>query len=144
MSAYLTTPRRQPLDRERGDAMPPEYWADSYLDKKRTADEAVRLIRPGQRVFIGSACGEPQELVRALSEAAKRLTGLEIVRMMSRETTSLTSIANRTQDLNLSVRNIYLGSARVEPIARNRRFVTPMNMSDVPELFKTRKLPRLA
>jgi acyl-CoA hydrolase/GNAT superfamily N-acetyltransferase len=121
--------------------MASQYWADNYPEKKTTAEEAVRMIRPGQRVFIGSACGEPQELVRALSEAAKRLTGLEIVRMMSRETTSLTAIANRTQDLSLSVRNIYLGSARAEPLARNRRFVTPMNMSDVPELFKTRKLP---
>jgi acyl-CoA hydrolase/GNAT superfamily N-acetyltransferase len=29
----------------------------------------------------------------------------------------------------------------VEAIAANRRFITPMNMSDVPSLFKTRKLP---
>lgn len=117
------------------------YWADSYIEKKRSSIEAVNLIKPGQRVFIGSACGEPQELVRLLSDAAGKLTGLEIVRMMSQETTSLTAIANQTQDLNLNIRTIYLGSAGVDPIARNMRFITPMNMSDVPGLFKTRKLP---
>jgi len=117
------------------------YWADSYLEKKRSSKEAVSLIKPGQRVFIGSACGEPQELVRLLSDAAAKLTGLEIVRMMSQETTSLTTIANQTQDLNLNIRTIYLGSAGVDSIARNMRFITPMNMSDVPGLFKTRKLP---
>ena len=86
------------------------YWADSYVEKKCSAEEAVKSIQPGQRVFIGSACGEPQELVRALSKAADRLTGLEIVRMMSQETTSLTAIANRTRDYNMYIRSIYLGA----------------------------------
>ena len=116
-------------------------WADSYVEKKRSAAEAIEFIRPGQRVFIGSACGEPQELVRALSEASGKLTGLEIVRLMSQETTSLTAIANRTKDLSLNIRAFYLGSVGTEHIARNMRFITPMNMSDVPNLFKTKKLP---
>ena len=34
-------------------------------DKLVSAEDAVRHIRPGDRVFIGSACGEPQDLVRA-------------------------------------------------------------------------------
>jgi len=117
------------------------YWADSYIEKRQTAAAAIRMIRPGYRVFIGSACGEPQELVRELSEASKRLTGVEIVRTLSQETTSLTAIANRTHDLNLTIRTIYLGSAGADPIAQNRRFVTPVNMSEVPGLFKTHKLP---
>jgi len=117
------------------------YWADSYIEKRQTAAAAIRRIQPGQRVFIGSACGEPQELVRQLSEASKRLTGVEIVRMLSQETTSLTAIADRTRDLSLNIRTIYLGSAGSDPIAQIRRFITPVNMSDVPSLFKTRKLP---
>ncbi len=117
------------------------YWADSYIEKKCSADAAVKQIRPGQRVFIGSACGEPQELVRSLSKAANRLTGLEIVRMMSQETTSLTAIANRTRDFNMYIRTIYLGSVGIETIARSKRFITPMNMSDVPGLFTTKNLP---
>ncbi len=118
------------------------YWADNYIEKRKSAVEAIKMIRSGQRVFIGSACGEPQELVRVLSETARRVSGLEIVRMLSMETSSLTAIANRTQDHSLSIRTIYLGSARGEEIiTRNVRFITPMNMSDVPGLFKTHKLP---
>lgn len=117
------------------------YWADNYVEKKKTAEEAIQTIRPGQRVFIGSTCGEPQTLVRALSAQALHFSGLEIVRLLSRETTSLTDIANRTKDTSLNVRTIYLGSTRNESIARNKRFITPMNMSDVPGLFKSRKLP---
>jgi acyl-CoA hydrolase len=42
-------------------------WTTRYADKIVSADEAARKIQAGDRVFIGSACGEPQELVRALS-----------------------------------------------------------------------------
>ena len=117
------------------------YWADNYVEKRKSAEAAIKTIRDGQRVFIGSACGEPQALVRTLSDQAINFSGLEIVRLMSQETTPLMDIANRTQDTSINIRTIYLGSARVENIARNKRFVVPMNMSDVPGLFKSRKLP---
>ena len=32
---------------------------DHYKSKLQKADTAVRMIRSGQRVFIGSSCGEP-------------------------------------------------------------------------------------
>jgi acyl-CoA hydrolase/RimJ/RimL family protein N-acetyltransferase len=117
------------------------YWADAYLEKRRSAADAVRLIKSGQRVFIGSACAQPQELVRALSEAAPRLSGLEIVRLLSTETTPLSALADQTQDFALNLRTIYLGSANSELIARQQRFITPMNMSEVPDLFISKKLP---
>jgi acyl-CoA hydrolase len=117
------------------------YWADSYIEKRVSAERAISIIKPGQRIFIGSACGEPQELVRALAAHSQYFTGLEIVRMMSRESAPLTEIATKTHEYNWSVRHIYLGSASSESFARNMRFITPMNMSDVPALFMRRKLP---
>ncbi len=117
------------------------YWADNYLDKRRSPEDAIKIIRPGQRVFIGSACGEPQALVQALADHAHLFSGLEIVRMMSHESAPLTEIANKTYEANFSIRHIYLGSARSESFRNNLRFVTPMNMSEVPSLFKSRKLP---
>lgn len=118
-----------------------QFWPDSYVEKKRSAAQAVGMIRKGQRIFIGSACGEPQALVQALSEASARLSGLEIVRLMSRETSSLTAIANRTQDFSLNLRTFYLGTVKIQSIAQNKRFVTPVNMSEIPSLFKRRKIP---
>ena len=117
------------------------YWADTYVEKRRSPEAAIAMIRPGKRVFIGSACGEPQALVGALSAAAFKINGLEIVRLMSRETISLSEIADKTQDYSLNIRTIYLGSADTPGIARYMRFITPMNMSEVPGLFHSRKLP---
>jgi acyl-CoA hydrolase/GNAT superfamily N-acetyltransferase len=117
------------------------YWADTYVHKICDALSSIDKIRNGQRIFIGSACGEPQALVKALAERSPNFSGLEIVRMMSAETSSLTEIANRTQDGSLNIRSIYLGSTNSEHLARNKRFITPMNMSDVPNLFTSRMLP---
>ena len=117
------------------------YWADAFPQKRRSAGDAIRLIKSGQRVFIGSACGQPQALVHALSEAAPRLSGLEIVRLLSTETTPLSALADQTQDFALNLRTIYLGAANSELIARQQRFITPMNMSEVPDLFISKKLP---
>ncbi len=117
------------------------YWADNYVEKKSTALDAIRKIRSGQRVYIGSSCGEPQHLVRVLSEEASRFTDIEIVRLMSLETTPLTLIANKTMGQNMNIRSIYIGSAQPQAIARNKRFITPINLSAVPRLFKSRLMP---
>jgi len=123
-------------------AMPKQgYWADNYVSNKRSGQEAIRLIKPGRRVFIGSSCGEPQHLIRTLSEASSRLTDIEIVRLLALETTPLTLIANKTMDHALNIRSFYLGSAKPQGLARNQRFITPMNLSSIPRLFRSRKLP---
>jgi len=117
------------------------YWADDYIENRRGATEALSLIRPGQRVFIGSSCGEPQHLVRELSELSGQFKDIEIIRLMTLETTPLSLIANKTKDHSLNLRSFYLGSAKARGIARNMRFITPINMSAIPRLFKSRLLP---
>jgi acyl-CoA hydrolase/GNAT superfamily N-acetyltransferase len=117
------------------------YWADDYIKKKKDVTDAIRMIKSGQRVFIGSYCGEPQHLVKGFANGSGRLSDIEIIRLMSSETTSLTMIANKTEDQRLSIRSIYLGSAKSENLAKNMRFYTPMNLSEVPKLFKRRLIP---
>jgi len=117
------------------------YWADQYIDKRKTGEQAIRMIKPGQRVFIGSSCGEPQHLVRILSEVSSYFTDIEIVRLLSLESTPLTLIANKTQDQTMNIRSFYLGSAKPKSMARDMRFITPINLSAIPRLFKSRKLP---
>jgi acyl-CoA hydrolase/GNAT superfamily N-acetyltransferase len=117
------------------------YWADKYVEMKHSAQEAMKLIKPGQRVFIGSSGGEPQHLVRVLCEATEILKDLEIVRLLALETAPLTLIAAKSKDQALNIRSIYLGSAKPKGIARNKRFITPLNLSAVPRLFKSRLLP---
>jgi acyl-CoA hydrolase/GNAT superfamily N-acetyltransferase len=117
------------------------YWADKYIENRKPAKAAIALIKPAQRVFIGSSCGEPQYLVRELFEASNYFKDIEITRLMTMETTPLTLIADKTRDQSLNIRSFYLGSAKPKAIARNKRFITPINLSAVPRLFKSRLLP---
>lgn len=117
------------------------YWADNYIKKRVSAETAIMHIKPGQRVFIGSSCGEPQHLVSALSSAAGRYTDLEIVRLLSIESGPLTLIANRSHSQQFNIRSFYLGSSSSTKIHRNKRFTTPINLSQIPHLFKSRMMP---
>ncbi|MCD4677274.1 MAG: GNAT family N-acetyltransferase [Desulfobacula sp.] len=117
------------------------YWADSYVQKLTSAKKALQHIQPGQRVFIGSSCGEPQHLVQELSDASTRFTDLEIVRLLCIESGPLTLVANRSHSQQFNIRSFYLGSGSPKKIHRYKRFTTPINLSQIPHLFKSRMMP---
>ncbi|HXR05316.1 MAG TPA: 4-hydroxybutyrate CoA-transferase, partial [Verrucomicrobiae bacterium] len=58
-------------------------WQESCKSQLLTAAEAVRKIRPGQRIFIGTGTAEPLELVGALSKRAAELPDTEIVHLLT-------------------------------------------------------------
>ena len=58
-------------------------WQKKYEDMIATPEEAVSRIRPGQRVFIGTGCAQPQELVQALTARGRELADTEIVHLLT-------------------------------------------------------------
>ncbi len=119
--------------------MPSLYWPDAYLVKRRSIEQTISLLRPGQRVFLGSSCGEPQALVTALFTQCAVVSDLEIVRLMSLERLPLSLRARESEPFSL--RTFYLGSAKTESLSENKRFVVPINLSAIPKLFLSRRLP---
>jgi acyl-CoA hydrolase/GNAT superfamily N-acetyltransferase len=117
------------------------YWPDEYTKKRKTAAEAMTWVKSGQRIFVGSSCGEPQHLVNTLIQMADRFSDLEIVRLMSLENSPITRLAKDKRCENFSIRNIYQGSAAAGHLASNKPFITPIHISAVPGLFIKRKLP---
>jgi acyl-CoA hydrolase len=66
---------------------PIEYdqnWQETYGDLIATPREAVSLLKPGQRVFIGTGCAEPVELVEALTGRANDLADVEILQLLTK------------------------------------------------------------
>src|SRR5262252_9618420 len=45
--------------------------ASGWRDRVVSADEAVSIVRPGDKVFVGSACGTPRSLVEALERLGR-------------------------------------------------------------------------
>ncbi|MBS3732055.1 MAG: acetyl-CoA hydrolase, partial [Desulfobacterales bacterium] len=121
--------------------MKANYWPDEYLQKRCSAEQAMKKLKSGQRVFVGSSCGEPQHLVHTLVNKAPHLSDLEIVRLMSLQNSPLTRLATRGEFEQFSIRSIYQGSAGTSHLEANKPFITPMNLYAVPNLFKKRFLP---
>ena len=121
--------------------MTPNSLQEKFKSKLRTADEAVRMIRSGQRVFVGSSCGEPQYLVRALMDNANFFSDVEIVRLLSLEGSVVSLMADEYRGHKFHIRSIYDGSDQTKSLRANKRFITPLTLCTVPDLFKKKLLP---
>ena len=118
-----------------------QYWADKYIQKQVTAEEAIKKIKSGQRVFVGSFCGEPQELVSELIKNQLYFTGVEIIRVFSVDSSPFSFQSGETQETSFTIRSFYPGSARSKKINKDRKFITPISLFSVPHLFETRMFP---
>lgn len=115
----------------------PDMWRDLFRDKVVTAAEAVRKIRAGDRVFIGSACGEPQQLVRAMAEAGDHFADTEVVHVL---TLGVAPYAQPKYAHNFRPNAFFIGSSVRDAVNTARADYTPIFLSQVPGLFKSRRL----
>ncbi len=58
-------------------------WELEYKKKLRTAEEALRCVQSGMRVYIQPGCAEPETLVEALMRRGPYVQDVEIVHMMT-------------------------------------------------------------
>ncbi|WAC08689.1 MAG: GNAT family N-acetyltransferase [Thermodesulfobacteriota bacterium] len=116
-------------------------WQEDYKAKRATAEEAISRIRSGQRIFVGSSCGEPQHLVNTLLLKKDCFSDLEILRLLSLEGSITSLFGDRRYGHNFTVRSIYQGAGHTQSLVKGKRFFTPINISLLPGLFKTRQLP---
>jgi acyl-CoA hydrolase/GNAT superfamily N-acetyltransferase len=98
-----------------------------------TSAAAVAQIRPGARVFVGSACGEPLELVRALGAAGQRLTDTELVQVL---TLGVAPYADPQFARNVRANAFFIGKSLREAVNDARADYTPVFLSRVPDLFR--------
>ena len=58
-------------------------WRNKWKDKEITAENAINKIIPGNRVFIGSGCSEPQLLTSELIKQSEKLIDTEILHFLT-------------------------------------------------------------
>ncbi len=108
-------------------------WQERFADRTVTADEAVAVARPGQRVFVGSGAGEPQALVEALS-ARGDLSDTEIVHIL---TLGVATYAEPRLGNRFRHNAYFIGPNVREAIAQGRADYTPIFLSEIPRLFRS-------
>ena len=113
-------------------------WQESCKPQLRTAAEAVRKIRPGQRIFIGTGTAEPLELVGALSKRAAELPDTEIVHLL---TFGDAPYAHRELVQYFRVNSFFIAENVRDIIQEGLGDYTPIHLSDLPHLFDSGQLP---
>jgi acyl-CoA hydrolase/GNAT superfamily N-acetyltransferase len=108
-------------------------WQERFADRLVTAEEAVTVVRPGQRVFIGSGAGEPQTLVEALSERGD-LSDTEIVHIL---TLGVATYAEPRLGNRFRHNAYFIGPNVRDAIAQGRADYTPIFLSEIPRLFRS-------
>jgi len=101
-----------------------------------TPEEAVKVIKSGNRIFIGSACATPQSLVRALVQVPAE--DLEILHILT------LGVAPYVQE-KFAERfraNAFFISANVrKAVWEGKADYTPIFLHEIPKLFKTQRIP---
>ena len=113
-------------------------WQDKYKNMIATPGQAVSHLQPGQRVFIGTGCGEPKELVKALTDRASKLADMEIIQLL---TLGEAPYAHKKLADCFLVNSFFVAENVRGLIQEGLGKYTPIFLSDIPRLFSSGQLP---
>ena len=113
-------------------------WMDAFRRKSVTAEEAVRHIRSGQRVFVTGNCSVPEKLLDALVERAPDLNDVELVQVLTfgRAPQVAPELAG-----HLRVNTLFISDNVRKAVNEGRADFTPCFLSEIPLLFRHGHLP---
>lgn len=117
---------------------PENTWQEEYSELVTSADRAVARLEPGQRVFIGTGCAEPLELVKALTRRSKELSDTEIVHLL---TFGEAPYAHEELTKFFRINSFFIADNVREIIQEGLGDYTPIFLSDIPRLFQSGQLP---
>ncbi len=111
---------------------------NSYCpDKMLSAEEAVGLIKRGSRVFIGTGCGEPQHLIRAMVQE-EQLQDIMIYQMLSY---TLSKYVDDPAFLRRFSLKLFFISQHMRKAAFEGKIdYLPMYLSQIPRLFSSQRI----
>jgi acyl-CoA hydrolase/RimJ/RimL family protein N-acetyltransferase len=108
--------------------------ASGWHDRLVSAEAAVSVVRPGDQVFVGSACATPRSLVEALERLSR--PGVALVHFLTDRVGTgdppRTNYRHRVFYAGRDVRALH-HSGLVEYL--------PLSLGDVPELFRNGQIP---
>lgn len=118
-----------------------KHWRARTREKRRGANEILReILRDGNRLYIGTGCGEPQHLVRSLIKLLPRHRDIEIIQNLSMG--SLPEDWKRFEQ-NARLKTFFVGPRSRYAVNDGLADYIPIYFSSAPGLFKVEPLLRL-
>lgn len=107
-------------------------WMQHYRSKLRTAEQAVKAIQSGQRVYVHPGCAVPEILVEAMTQRYLELENVEVIHLLTVGPSkySLPEMAGHFRHNAL-----FIGKNVRDAVNDGRADYTPIFLSEVPGLF---------
>src|SRR5512140_2308207 len=113
-------------------------WTTQYKSRVMCADDAVKAIQSGNRLFMTGNVSVPQQLLAALVRRAPELEDVEICQALSVGPADYVSPA---VEGHLRVNTLFISANVRKAVQEGRADFTPVLLSEFPLLFKTGVLP---
>lgn len=108
-------------------------WTNLYKSRVVTAQDAVKAIKSGNRVFLTGNASVPQKVLAALVEYAPILTDVEIVQVL---TVGTADYVSPSMEGHVRVNSMFISANIRKAVQDGRADFTPILLSEFPLLFK--------
>ena len=113
-------------------------WLDIYRRHTTTAEEAVRDIRSGDRVWVHPGCNTPVRLIDAMVARAPELEDVEVVHIL---TLADAPYVNEGMAPHFRHRALFTGGNVRRAVNEGRADFVPIHLHEVPSLITTGLMP---
>jgi len=129
MSAVVTPPMS---------THPRTTWSEFYRSLLCTPDEALKVVRSGDRVYIHPGCAVPEPLVDALSARAPSLKDVEVVHLLT-----MGRASHLVPEMEGHFRHnaVFIGANARKAVNEGRADYTPIFLGEIARLFSDGTLP---
>ena len=129
------------MDKRRGDNL--QMWRGRYPEKFDSTEEKIfSHVHRGDRIFISTACGEPQYLVKSLVRYAeshpKAIVDAELMQVW---TLGVAPYSDQKFGYNFRYNSFFVGDNARESVNTGMADYTPMFLSRTPQLFRNKMIP---
>ncbi|MBN1832102.1 MAG: GNAT family N-acetyltransferase [Deltaproteobacteria bacterium] len=107
-------------------------WAQTFNISTVSAEEAVKKINPGHRVFVSTGCSQPNQLLRAMAARAHELADVEIIQLLAIGDIPYLEKGHKE---NFKINSFFISEGIRDSINKGLGSYTPILLSDIPRLF---------
>ena len=113
-------------------------WKTKHAARIGSAAEAMKLIKPGNSVFIGTGCGQPQHLVRAMVEHGGHIYDAHIIHLLTMGEAPYVEEKFREK---FKMNTFFVADNVRDALARGIGDYTPIFLSEIPQEFESGRIP---
>jgi acyl-CoA hydrolase len=112
-------------------------WKDKYKDKIAAASSAMKLIKSGDNIFVGTGCGQPQHLISALAEHCGHVHDAHIIHLL---TMGAAAYADEKFREKFKMNTFFVTDNVRDALKEDIGDYTPMFLSEIPREFEVGRL----